>query len=182
MPDDTLLGWTVRIHRALRDAKVDHALAGGLALAVWARPRATVDIDLVIAAESVALAAAREACAEAGLQQTTRRVTRFKRVRMLRMAIAPTPRRETISVDLLIPPDPLVSAVLSRSVQRRIRGSMVPVASAEDLVLLKLLRFSDQDRADIAAIRAEHTLDRAYLRGSAEELRMLTRLRVVGLR
>lgn len=46
---------------ALDDAKVDYALIGGLAVAVWGAPRATKDIDLLIRPDDVptALAAAR---------------------------------------------------------------------------------------------------------------------------
>lgn len=183
MPDDdTLLGWTARLHRGLRGAGVPHALAGGLALAIWARPRATIDIDLVIAADPDAVAATRAACAEAGLLQTRRRVTRFKRVSMLRMAVPPTRTRETIAVDLLLPPDDLATPLLRRAVGRRVLGATVPVATAEDIVLLKLLRMSEQDRADIRAIRDEQRLDRGYLLRRAKQLRILTRLRAVGLR
>ncbi|HWP33124.1 MAG TPA: nucleotidyl transferase AbiEii/AbiGii toxin family protein [Solirubrobacterales bacterium] len=34
------------IHEALRDAKIPHALGGALALAYYAEPRATIDIDI----------------------------------------------------------------------------------------------------------------------------------------
>jgi hypothetical protein len=38
----------ISIHESLRDAKVHHALGGALALAYYADPRATIDIDLNI--------------------------------------------------------------------------------------------------------------------------------------
>jgi hypothetical protein len=38
----------IAIHESLRDAKVRHALGGALALAYYADPRATIDIDLNI--------------------------------------------------------------------------------------------------------------------------------------
>jgi len=36
---------------ALDENGIDYALCGGLAMAVWGAPRATVDIDLLILAE-----------------------------------------------------------------------------------------------------------------------------------
>jgi hypothetical protein len=41
---------------ALDEAKVEYALIGGLAVAVWGAPRATKDIDLLIRAEALDLA------------------------------------------------------------------------------------------------------------------------------
>jgi hypothetical protein len=47
-PSDTppLPDKVIVIHEALRDAKIPHALGGALALAYYADPRATIDIDL----------------------------------------------------------------------------------------------------------------------------------------
>src|SRR5882762_10084525 len=39
---------------ALDQHEIDYALCGGIALAIYDRPRATVDIDLLIAADSLA--------------------------------------------------------------------------------------------------------------------------------
>lgn len=45
-PEPTLPEKVIAINRALRAAKVPHALGGALALAYYAEPRATIDIDL----------------------------------------------------------------------------------------------------------------------------------------
>ncbi|MBK8183213.1 MAG: nucleotidyl transferase AbiEii/AbiGii toxin family protein [Candidatus Competibacteraceae bacterium] len=47
---DLLLELT-RLTQALDRAGIDYALCGGLALAVYARPRATLDIDLMVEPE-----------------------------------------------------------------------------------------------------------------------------------
>ena len=52
-----------------------------------------------------------------------------------------------------------------------------PFASAEDVILLELMRDSDQDRADVRAILAAQPIDRVYLRAWARRLRLLARLR-----
>ncbi len=48
-----LLEQLATIVRALDEAKIDYALVGGLAVAVWGAPRATQDIDLLVRPESV---------------------------------------------------------------------------------------------------------------------------------
>lgn len=182
MADATLVDWVAKLSRVFSAAGVEHALAGGLAVAVWARPRATVDIDLVILGDADSIAAVRAAGTQLGLLQTNRRITKFRRARLLRMAIPPTTTRETISIDLLLVDDGLAKSVMSRASARRIGGIDVPVVSAEDLILLKLLRLSDQDRADIRAIASEQRLDKRYLHRWAKRLRILTALRRVRLR
>ena len=42
-----------RLIAALDEHKIEYALCGGLAMAIFDRPRATVDIDLLIEAESL---------------------------------------------------------------------------------------------------------------------------------
>lgn len=49
----TLLDQLVTVVGALEAAGIEHALVGGLAVAVWGVPRATQDIDLLIRPESV---------------------------------------------------------------------------------------------------------------------------------
>ena len=44
-----------KVIAALDSNEIDHALCGGIAMAIYNRPRATVDIDLLIRAESLDL-------------------------------------------------------------------------------------------------------------------------------
>jgi hypothetical protein len=46
MDEPSLPGKVIAVHEALRTAKVPHAIGGALALAYYAEPRATIDIDL----------------------------------------------------------------------------------------------------------------------------------------
>lgn len=180
MAEPVLLDWLGRTTRALRDAGVDHALAGGLALAVWSEPRATVDIDLVVASESIDRA--RPAAERIGLLQSDRRINRFKRIGLLRMLAPPEIHPHPISVDFLLIDARWQRDLLARAVVTALGNDELRVVSAEDLVLLKLLRFSAQDRADIAGLAARNRLDRRYLSRQSKHLRLLTRLRTIGLR
>jgi hypothetical protein len=42
-----------RLIQALESGQIEYALCGGIAMAIYAHPRATVDIDLLIASESL---------------------------------------------------------------------------------------------------------------------------------
>ncbi len=181
MPDP-LLGWLARISQALDTAHVEHAIAGGLAVAAWAQPRATVDIDIVVAGEADDIAHARAACETLGFLRTKSRPIKFKRISMMRMLIPPESDPEPIAVDLLLVPASLERKLLARRVDLSLSGARLPFVSAEDAILLKLLRFSDQDRVDIRAIASGRSLDRRYLRAQAKTLRVLTRLSAVALR
>lgn len=158
MAETELLGWVVRLAEALREAKIPHALAGGLALAVHGHPRATTDIDFVITADPEAIARARLVLAKLGILQTRRPIVKFRRIAMLRVTAAPE-LREPISIDLLVPPDAM-DQLFARIEEVPVEATAIAVVSREDLVLLKLLRASDQDVLDIRALASKHPLDR----------------------
>jgi len=170
-----LLRWVARLAATLERAEVRHALAGGLALALHGQPRATVDIDLVVAPDPTSIERARTACASLGILQTRRAIVAFKRLSMVRMLVPPSAGPEPIAVDLLLAPAAL--PVLERARRHALGKQRIAVVSPEDLVLLKLLRASDQDVVDIRAVAAERALDRAYLEQRARALGVLTRLR-----
>lgn len=176
MPEPDLLAWVVRLAEALRTAGVPHALAGGLALAVHGQPRATTDIDFVITSDPDAIARARKVLADLGILQTRRPIVRFQQISLLRVIAAPASSPEPIAIGFIVPP-PELDAVLDRAVVMPVMATEVAVVSPEDLVLLKLLRSSAQDLVDIAAMAANHPLDRAYLARLARALRITPRLR-----
>lgn len=174
--DDPLLDWLGRLAGAFERHDVPYAFAGGLALAPYGAARATVDIDVVIAADPTIVARAREAAADAGLTQTNRRIASFKRISLLRMVAIGNAPGEPIAVDLLLVPGALESSVLKRTRAIPIGAVDAAFASPEDIVLLKLLRLTDQDMVDIRTLARRNPLDRRYLDRQARTLRILSRL------
>lgn len=175
MAEPDLIAWTLRLSRALREAGVRHAIAGGLAVAAHGHARATADIDLVIEAEADAVKRAREAAASIGALQTRRAIAQFKRIGLLRVLLVPSGAIEPIPVDLLLPPAQL-GGLFDRAHEAKLAGGTAPIVSVEDLILLKLLRASATDVADIRALAAANPLDRAYLARVARALRITARL------
>lgn len=130
MPDRDLLGWLSRLAESFARHDIRYALAGGLALAVRAQPRATIDIDLVVAADPSAVAAVRTAASAAGLLQTTKRAMAFRRVSILRMLAPPDATGEPIAIDCLLLPAPLERDVLARATTVSLGGTSLPVISS----------------------------------------------------
>ena len=135
---------------ALDEHQIDYALCGGIAMAVYDRPRATVDIDLLILTQSLdgvmAIARALDYTI-LGLEMTfsggaieIRRVSKID--------------RETghlLSLDLLLV-TPEIQNIWNSRVQADWEGGTLSVVSRDGLIGLKKLRGSAQDNADIAAL------------------------------
>lgn len=173
---DGLVDWLVRITAAFDENEIPYAVVGGLGLAAWGCARATTDLDLVIASSANTVDRSRVAAGAAGLLQARRGVIRFKKISMLRMVAAPS-TGEAFPVDLLLVPTTLEAGLLSRVTRVPLGTSRAAFASPEDIMLLKLLRYSDQDRVDIRALAERNRLDKRYVAGRARSLRVLGHLR-----
>ena len=143
----TLMEEAARVVGALNSAGVEYALAGGLAVSLYVRPRATLDIDLLVAAADCDKAVS--ALAGCGYQELTsplllpritiRRVTRMQ-------------DEDMFFVDLLVAGHDLISLLAERQTVEW-KGQPVPVLLPDSLIHLKELRNSPQDAADIALLR-----------------------------
>ena len=138
---------------ALDLARVDYALCGGVALAIYGIPRATIDIDMLVAPDQVPAAEGvlgqlgyRLAAAPMRLAGGTVTITRL---------VKPEPDSEDVlMVDLLHVTPALESVWQSR---RRIawdHGAIATVSRA-GLVALKRLRGSGQDQDDIERLTGD---------------------------
>ncbi len=144
---------------ALDAAGFDHAFGGAIALAYWGVPRATVDVDVGVAAEPLQLpdlfAALRDAGCEIDLARASEAAMRGDfGCRML-----------GVRVDVFLPVLPLAAQALERKVRVPFGDREIWVVSAEDLVLLKLLFGRTKDVADLErlfAVRGDR-LDHLYI-------------------
>ncbi len=150
-----LPGLVRRVLGDLRDLGVDHALVGGLAVSVRSEPRFTRDVDLAVAVEHdpqaeqlVADLRARSWLVVETLEQET--VGRLAAVRLSdRSSSGPV-------VDLLFASSGIEDAIVDRADELEVLpGVMVKVATAADLVVLKLLAVADdrpQDEQDLRSL------------------------------
>ena len=137
---------------AILDAsKISYMLIGGLAVAEWGEPRATLDVDLTLWVEAdqfeitVANLASR-------LAPRTREPVEFAR----KTRVLPVHASGGIPVDLIFAQWPFERQAIDQAVERTVGGTPVRVASLEYLLLLKLISDRPKDLDDASALLRRH--------------------------
>lgn len=143
-----LLFELARLTKALDEAGLDYALCGGLALAVYARPRATLDIDLMV--EATAIEPIRKAVEPLGFVIAALPM-RFHdgAVRIQRLTKIDPTSSEHLALDLLLV-TPETKASWDSRLSVEWEGGVLKVLSPRGLIALKSLRNSGKDQDDIA--------------------------------
>jgi hypothetical protein len=130
---------------------VDYALCGGLAMAIYAMPRATLDIDLLIQVDS--LARVQRAVEPLGFWVGTASMSFHDgKIRMARLCKVDPQTGEELVLDLLLTTDATADAWMGRR-EVEWEGRKLKVVSPEGLILLKSFRRSGTDEDDIAYLR-----------------------------
>ena len=151
-----------QINRIFAYRQIPYAVIGGYAVAAWGEERATRDMDLFCAFDSRRLM---EALHEEGMQFEHRigdcddPVSELIRIDM-------GSATEPFEVDVLIGIRNAPAGVLNRVRMLHIGDVSIPVASPEDMILLKLLAGSARDLEDAGSIVEiqRHKLDLNLLR------------------
>lgn len=131
---------------------IDYALCGGLAMAVYALPRATLDIDLLVQVESAA--AAERALEPLGYFVGTAGMSFHQgKIRMARLCKVDQRTQEALVLDLLLV-TPETAAAWEGRREIAWEGRRLKVVSPEGLILLKSFRRSGVDEDDIAHLRS----------------------------
>ena len=130
---------------------IDYAVCGGLAMAVHGLARATVDIDLLILAES--LEEVKKIAKELGYTIEAMPMTFAKgAVEIRRMSKLDPEAGDLLALDLLLVTSQIQEAWESRTDAGWEYGKL-KVVSREGLIALKSLRASGQDLDDINRLR-----------------------------
>jgi len=134
----------------LEEHEIDYALCGGMAMAVHERPRMTIDIDILIQAESLDRVIA--IATELGYKIRGRDMSFANgAVEIRRVSKIDPESGDLLSLDLLLVTPQLRSAWESR-VESEWEGGTFSVVSRAGLIALKQLRMSGQDLDDIKAL------------------------------
>jgi hypothetical protein len=137
---------------ALDGAGVEHAVCGGLAVAIHVRPRATVDVDLLVPGGALELA--KEVVRGLGYRiEADPMHLRDGTVEVHRLSKPDPETGDLLSVDLLLVTPALAPAWESRERVGWEHGE-VTVVSRSGLLLMKRLRGSGQDQDDIRDLEA----------------------------
>jgi hypothetical protein len=143
-----------RIVEALDVAGVAYALAGGLAVSIYTAPRATEDVDLLVARDDVARAVETiEALGFTGAGRPMRVAgARLEIHRLIKIAGS-----DLLPIDLVVPVDPNLEHLLADRASVEWEGQRVWIVGLAGLRELKRLRGSPQDRADLEALGPDAT-------------------------
>ncbi len=133
------------IHRALQEAKIPHAIGGALALAYYAEPRATVDVDVNVFVSAEHWPQVRDALKPIGVDVETDS-TALERDEQVRLWWGRN------AVDLFFS-----YAALHEEMRRRARkvpfgGGTIPILSPEHLAICKAMFDRTKDWLDIEQI------------------------------
>jgi hypothetical protein len=134
---------------ALDGANVAYALAGGLAVSIYAIPRATQDIDLLIAVPD--LERAISAVRDLGFRVAGRPM-QVAGGRMEIRRLIKIEGTDLLPLDLLLPRDAQLADILATRMQITWEGTPLWIVTIPGLRSLKRLRDSAQDRADLEAL------------------------------
>ncbi len=144
------------LHRTLADAVRflegegrAHAVVGGIAVSVRGQPRATTDVDLVIAADvdrALELLRGLDGSPFLPLFEGADEVVEQSFILPMRHVAT------GIRVDLAIGLSGFEQQVIARAETIRVGDQVISVATAEDLLLMKLLAARPQDEQDVRGI------------------------------
>ncbi|HUN55539.1 MAG TPA: hypothetical protein VMU29_10330 [Smithella sp.] len=146
-----------KISQKLNQVGIDYALCGGLAIAIYAKPRATLDIDIMVQADFVSQT--KNAARELGYTMVSAPMEfNDGAVKLQRLSKVDKASGEYFVLDLLIV-TPETRKAWDDRITVQWEGSPLNVISPQGLILLKSLRNSGQDRDDIEYLRSMENED-----------------------
>ena len=136
----------------LDQACIDYALCGGLAIAIYAKPRATLDIDIMI--DPGFLSETRKATQELGFTMISAPMEfQGGAVKIHRLTKIDKDSGEHLVLDLLLV-TPETKKAWDDHLTVEWEGNPLKVVSPQGLILLKSFRSSGQDQDDIEYLRS----------------------------
>jgi len=150
----TLLDELSQLIFALNENEIEYAVCGGLALAIHGFARATLDIDILIEAES--LEKAYLIGAENGFDIRGLDISFKERAVEIRRVSKVDENGEVLSLDLLVV-TPQVQDVWETREKLDFLGNQLSVVSREGLIRMKTLAGRPQDLVDIERLENEES-------------------------
>jgi hypothetical protein len=152
---------------AMEQHKVPYALIGGMATSYRSQPRFTKDVDFLVKVSQLALPALLEDLHQRGFEfDTVATIGGWAQHHMVVLSY------HGIRIDWLKPLIPVYLHVLDHATEENWLDQPIRIASAEGLILLKLLAFRSQDQVDIENLVAANrdTLDIAWIKAECQTL------------
>ena len=158
------------LERALAALGLRWFLFGAQAAVLHGVARLTADVDVTVELGPHSSAALVDALTRAGFDLRVPDVAGFVEATRVLPFVH---RRSRMPVDVVLAGPGLEEQFLARAEEREIGGARIPVASAEDLVAMKVLAGRGRDLEDVEAIvRIRPDLDLSRIRGVLRLLEM----------
>src|SRR5262249_29236198 len=147
MAETDLLEAVRRIAVVFARRRVRHALIGGLAVGLRSRPRATKDADVIGHVPAVEFPGLLEELVAEGFEiDVMDMIRRWSVERFIVFG------RGRVRIDWMQPVIPLYATVLATAEENPWVDAGIRVATAEGLILTKMVSFRPQDQADIETL------------------------------
>lgn len=164
----TIQKFLIQISQILDELKIDYAVSGGVAVAMWGRPRYTADLDIIVDIENVdKIAQLVETLLKKIKKSYADKETAldaFKRKSEFNLIESEYGLKADFFV---IGDDEHQKQEIKRSRSKRIAGKLIKFISPEDLIIAKLRWYqqgqSERQLDDIVTVLEAGNLDRRYL-------------------
>jgi hypothetical protein len=156
-----------KISSILSDENVPFCLAGGLAVSILSRPRATEDIDFLVLLDRKKLSRVNEALSSHfKIASVHEHAMRMKNISIERTVIVdPDSPDNVILIDFLLADDDIYRNAIKRASVIHVDDCAIPVPAPEDMILIKTLSGRPQDLLDVESLREANrgNLDEEYI-------------------
>ena len=154
MATEAVLETLRQLWLVLDENKVQAAVVGGLALAVWKHPRSTLDVDVLLIADGKQYDELIDCLRRARFERKRDEVIHLGETDLVQFHYEPVGAYIDVQVDLLRARSAYAREAVGRCITlgENALGFPVQVLGCEDLILLKLLAGRIIDRADAAAL------------------------------
>ena len=154
-----------RLASLLAEWPAPAAIVGGIGIVARVRPRLTTDVDLVITVPLDGVGALLSLAQRHGWEHDSAETAELVKGGLARFW-GPPSRAEGVGLDLLFVDSDFLAGLVARATPVAIGDATLPVATVEDLLVMKLEAHRPQDIDDILAIKDAFAdcLDSDYVR------------------
>jgi hypothetical protein len=164
-----------RLAGELNDRKYDYALGGAIALAYWAQPRGTMDVDLTLFLSPEKPSEVVWLLSEIGCH-----VAASEAVASILEHSFCRAKYERIDVDVFLPLIPFYETAKSRRRHVQLGKIRAWIWDAETLAVFKMMFFRGRDHVDVLEIlRHQREFDRQWVRGQLVDIYGAHDIRVI---
>ena len=155
----------------LRRNNLQFCLAGGWAVSMIGIARTTMDIDiLIVLDENIKRKVVSILENSFNLIQSHEQEMELKNITIWRNIVSLKGKNEPYMLDLLKADNDYLKTVIERRIEIDYEGTIIPIISIEDLIVIKLASFRKQDQVDIEnLIQSGAAIDWGYLENTIKK-------------